>query len=84
MNQFAAKRYAQELSIRYVSGPRNHERHCRNAVAFAFTELSVSLEATLIVEAHGGRLRTENNPSGGATFNVALPVSPVVQTFDVS
>ena len=24
MNQFAAKRNAQELSIRYVSGPRNH------------------------------------------------------------
>jgi len=24
MNQFAAKRYAQKLSIRYVSGPRNH------------------------------------------------------------
>ena len=25
MNQFAAKRYAQELSIRYVSGPRNQK-----------------------------------------------------------
>ena len=37
-----------------------------------------------IVEAHGGRLWAENNPAGGATFNVALPVSPVVQTFDVS
>jgi len=35
MNQFAAERYAQKLSIRYISGPRNHERHCRNAVAFA-------------------------------------------------
>ena len=29
-----------------------------------------------IVEAHGGRIWAENNPdSGGATFNVALPVS---------
>jgi len=28
-----------------------------------------------IVEAHGGRLWAENNPSRGATFNVALPVS---------
>ena len=28
-----------------------------------------------IVEAHGGRLWAENNPSGGATFNVALPLS---------
>jgi signal transduction histidine kinase len=37
-----------------------------------------------IVEAHGGRLWAENNPAGRATFNVTLPVSPVVQTFDVS
>jgi PAS domain S-box-containing protein len=29
-----------------------------------------------IVEAHGGRLWAENNTDGGATFNVALPVSP--------
>jgi PAS domain S-box len=28
-----------------------------------------------IVEAHGGRLWAENNPDGGASFNVALPVS---------
>jgi PAS domain S-box-containing protein len=28
-----------------------------------------------IVEAHGGRLWAENNPDGGATFTVALPVS---------
>ena len=29
-----------------------------------------------IVDAHGGRLWAENNPDGGATFNVALSVSP--------
>ena len=28
-----------------------------------------------IVEAHGGRIWAENNPSGGATFSVALPLS---------
>jgi signal transduction histidine kinase len=35
-----------------------------------------------IVEAHGGRLWAENNPAAGATFNVILPVSPVIRTFD--
>jgi signal transduction histidine kinase len=28
-----------------------------------------------IVEAHGGRLWAENNKAGGATFNVALPLT---------
>jgi hypothetical protein len=28
-----------------------------------------------IVEAHGGRLWAENNPAGGATFNVAFPMA---------
>jgi len=28
-----------------------------------------------IVEAHGGQLWAENNRTGGATFNVALPLS---------
>jgi signal transduction histidine kinase len=36
-----------------------------------------------IVEAHGGRLWAENNPSSGATFSVVLPVSQLIQTADV-
>jgi PAS domain S-box-containing protein len=31
-----------------------------------------------IVEAHGGRLWAENNKAGGATFNVALPLSHAI------
>jgi hypothetical protein len=31
-----------------------------------------------IVEAHGGRLWAENNETGGASFNVALPLPPAV------
>ena len=31
-----------------------------------------------IVEAHGGRLWAENNKTGGATFNVALPLSHAI------
>jgi C4-dicarboxylate-specific signal transduction histidine kinase len=33
-----------------------------------------------IVEAHGGRLWAENNKPGGATFNVALQLSPASST----
>jgi PAS domain S-box-containing protein len=35
-----------------------------------------------IVEAHGGRLWAENNKPGGATFNVALPLSHASPTTD--
>jgi hypothetical protein len=32
-----------------------------------------------IIDAHAGRLWAENNPDGGATFNVALPLSRELQ-----
>jgi C4-dicarboxylate-specific signal transduction histidine kinase len=32
-----------------------------------------------IVEAHGGRIWAENNRNGGATFNVALPLSSIIR-----
>jgi signal transduction histidine kinase len=32
-----------------------------------------------IVEAHGGRLWAENDRNGGATFNVALPLSSTIR-----
>jgi hypothetical protein len=47
MNELAAERYAQNLSIRYAWGHRNHERHRRNAVAFAFYVSVGSVEAIL-------------------------------------
>ena len=39
--------------------------------------MGVSLAVShTIVEAHGGRLWAENNKAGGATFNVAIPLTP--------
>jgi two-component system sensor kinase FixL len=32
-----------------------------------------------IVEAHGGKIRAENNPQGGATVRFALPASEGAQ-----
>jgi signal transduction histidine kinase len=40
------------------------------------TGLGIGLAVSrLITEAHGGRLWAENNPSGGATFCLALPLN---------
>lgn len=40
------------------------------------TGLGIGLVVSrLITEAHGGRLWAENNPSGGATFCLALPLN---------
>jgi phosphoglycerate-specific signal transduction histidine kinase len=36
--------------------------------------LGLSISRT-IVEAHGGQIRAENNPDGGATVRFALPIA---------
>lgn len=38
--------------------------------------------ARTIVEAHGGRIRAENRPAGGARFVISLPVDPSVRRSD--
>jgi signal transduction histidine kinase len=54
------------------------ERYYRGRAARERDGLGIGLHSTrLLVEAHGGRIRVENAPEGGATFRVELPAASI-------
>ena len=64
-------------SLRFVHGLEDTEKIFDAFVTTKEKGMGIGLAVSKsIVEAHGGRLWAENNPGGGATFNVALPVAP--------
>src|SRR5271170_2425267 len=75
----AAKKGMNEILIQVIdNGPgiEDPERIFDAFVSTKKTGMGMGLAISRsIVEAHGGRLWADNNPSGGATFNVALPLS---------
>jgi PAS domain S-box-containing protein len=75
----AAKKGMNEILIQVIdNGPgiENPERIFDAFVSTKKTGMGMGLAISRsIVEARGGRLWADNNPSGGATFNVALPLS---------
>lgn len=80
----AAKTKTNETLIQVMDngpGVEDRERIFDAFVTTKKTGMGIGLAISRsIVEAHGGRLWAENNPSGGAAFSVVLPVSQVVQT----
>ena len=75
----AAATDSNEMLIQVIdNGPAVHDPD-RIFDAFMTTKekgMGIGLAvSSSIVEAHGGRLWAENNKTGGATFNVALPLS---------
>ncbi len=75
----AAATDSNEMLIQVIdNGPGVHDAD-RIFDAFMTTKekgMGIGLAvSSSIVEAHGGRLWAENNKTGGATFNVALPLS---------
>lgn len=84
----SAKTKANETLIQVMdngSGVEDPERIFDAFVSTKKTGMGIGLAISRsIVEAHGGRLWAENNPSGGATFSVILPVSQPAQTSDVA
>jgi PAS domain S-box-containing protein len=74
----AAKMETNEILIQVVDngpGVDDPERIFAAFVTTKKTGMGMGLAISRsIVEAHGGRLWAENNPSSGATFNVVLPL----------
>jgi signal transduction histidine kinase len=59
-------------------GDRRHlfERFYRGAASAGTEGLGLGLHGTrLLVEAHGGRIRVEGTPGGGASFHVEMPAA---------
>jgi signal transduction histidine kinase len=75
----AAQQGTSEILIQVIDngpGVEDPERIFDAFVSTKKTGMGMGLAISRsIVEAHGGRLWAENDPSGGATFNVALPLS---------
>ena len=75
----AAKMGTNEMLIQVIDNGPGLEAPERIFNAFVTTKktgMGIGLAISRsIVEAHGGRLWAENGPEGGATFNVALPLS---------
>ena len=75
----AAKTESNELLIQVIDngpGVEDPERIFDAFVTTKKTGMGIGLAISRsIIEAHGGRLWAENGPEGGATFNVALPLS---------
>ncbi|MFI5248081.1 MAG: sensor histidine kinase, partial [Nitrospirales bacterium] len=75
----AAKMETNEMLIQVIDnglGVEDPERIFNAFVTTKKTGMGIGLAISRsIVEAHGGRLWAENGPEGGATFNVALPLS---------
>jgi two-component system sensor kinase FixL len=63
------------------TGPGFHDDVKANLFQTFFTTKETGMGVGLsisrsIIEAHGGRMWAEDNPSGGATFRFTLPAAP--------
>jgi PAS domain S-box-containing protein len=79
----AAKTQANEVLIQVMDNGPGIKDPERIFDAFMTTKekgMGIGLAVSRsIIDAHAGRLWAENNPDGGATFNVALPLSRELQ-----
>jgi PAS domain S-box-containing protein len=75
----AAVTYQSEMLVQVIDngpGVRDGENIFDAFVTTKESGMGIGLAVSRsIVEAHGGRMWAENNPDGGATFSIALPLS---------